>query len=304
MRIAGTPASRRPGSPGAQGARRAPGALRAANTVQTGAGHDQRGLSPAAREIGTRRRELAPAIHQAFDAFSNKVFADGALPEKAKQLIAVAVAHVTQCPYCIAGHTKLTGPAQPMKRSWKPSGSPPRCWRAVPSPIPRWRCTLSARTVSSDHPRTGWPDTRSHSSCTPWLRMPSRRAVRRDWSSGWPAPMLSAGSCPLGCAPSKAPTGGLQGNQRGVPSLSRQHWRRVPRGRQHSGRPCLTGAPPADGSGPVLRTAGHSPAQIPGPAGSPGATGLPCCPGRCPSSAVSRAPRLTNPPDGPHGRER
>ena len=62
---------------------------------------------PATREIGARRRELAPAIHQAFDAFSKQVFADGALPAKAKQLIAVAVAHVTQCPYCIAGHTKL-----------------------------------------------------------------------------------------------------------------------------------------------------------------------------------------------------
>jgi len=34
------------------------------------------------------------------------VFADGALPAKTKQLIAVAVAHVTQCPYCIKGHTK------------------------------------------------------------------------------------------------------------------------------------------------------------------------------------------------------
>jgi AhpD family alkylhydroperoxidase len=33
-------------------------------------------------------------------------FADGALPGKTKQLIAVAVAHVTQCPYCIKGHTK------------------------------------------------------------------------------------------------------------------------------------------------------------------------------------------------------
>jgi AhpD family alkylhydroperoxidase len=39
-------------------------------------------------------------------AFSRQVFADGALDEKAKQLIAVAVAHVTQCPYCIRGHTK------------------------------------------------------------------------------------------------------------------------------------------------------------------------------------------------------
>jgi AhpD family alkylhydroperoxidase len=34
------------------------------------------------------------------------VFADGALSGKAKQLIAVAVAHVTQCPYCIRSHTQ------------------------------------------------------------------------------------------------------------------------------------------------------------------------------------------------------
>ena len=62
---------------------------------------------PATREIGDRLRELAPAIHQAFGAFSQQVFADGALPAKTKQLIAVAAAHVTQCPYCISGHTKL-----------------------------------------------------------------------------------------------------------------------------------------------------------------------------------------------------
>ena len=57
-------------------------------------------------EIARKRRELAPDIQAAFDAFSRKVFADGALPAKTKQLIAVAVAHVTQCPYCIRGHTK------------------------------------------------------------------------------------------------------------------------------------------------------------------------------------------------------
>ena len=28
------------------------------------------------------------------------------MPEKTKQLIAVAVAHVTQCPYCIRSHSK------------------------------------------------------------------------------------------------------------------------------------------------------------------------------------------------------
>jgi AhpD family alkylhydroperoxidase len=60
----------------------------------------------ATSELAKRRKELAPATHDAFQAFSKQVFADGALDEKTKQLIAVAVAHVTQCPYCIRGHTK------------------------------------------------------------------------------------------------------------------------------------------------------------------------------------------------------
>ena len=61
----------------------------------------------ATRELATRRKEAAPEIHDAFQAFSRQVFADGALPEKTKQLIAVALAHTTQCPYCIQGHTRL-----------------------------------------------------------------------------------------------------------------------------------------------------------------------------------------------------
>lgn len=62
---------------------------------------------PGTREIGERRRQLAPEVHEAFEKFSKAVFQAGALDEKTKQLIAVAVAHVTQCPYCIAGHSKL-----------------------------------------------------------------------------------------------------------------------------------------------------------------------------------------------------
>ena len=57
-------------------------------------------------ELASKRKKLAPAIHEAFTSFSDRVFADGALPAKTKQLIAVAVAHVTQCPYCIKGHTR------------------------------------------------------------------------------------------------------------------------------------------------------------------------------------------------------
>jgi AhpD family alkylhydroperoxidase len=56
--------------------------------------------------LSKKRRELAPGAAAAFAEFSKQVFADGALPAKTKQIIAVAVAHVTQCPYCIRGHTR------------------------------------------------------------------------------------------------------------------------------------------------------------------------------------------------------
>ena len=61
---------------------------------------------PSSQDLARKRRELAPDIQTAFHAFSELVFADGALPAKTKQLIAVAAAHITQCPYCIKGHTK------------------------------------------------------------------------------------------------------------------------------------------------------------------------------------------------------
>ena len=60
----------------------------------------------SARSLSDTRKRLAPEIHDAFQTFSKKVFANGALSTKTKQLIAIAVAHVTQCPYCIRGHTK------------------------------------------------------------------------------------------------------------------------------------------------------------------------------------------------------
>ena len=58
------------------------------------------------KALSDRRRDLAPDVEEAFRTFSKSVFKDGALSRKTKQLIAVAVAHVTQCPYCIQGHTK------------------------------------------------------------------------------------------------------------------------------------------------------------------------------------------------------
>ncbi|HVX99322.1 MAG TPA: carboxymuconolactone decarboxylase family protein [Pseudorhodoplanes sp.] len=77
----------------------------------------------ATPEIAHRRRALAPGQQAAFDAFGKAVFADGALSAKIKQIIAVAVAHVTQCPYCITGHTKAAlragaAPEELMEAIW------------------------------------------------------------------------------------------------------------------------------------------------------------------------------------------
>ena len=48
----------------------------------------------------------APAAMKAFWAFDKEVFTAGALDVQQKQLIAVAVALTTQCPYCIELHVK------------------------------------------------------------------------------------------------------------------------------------------------------------------------------------------------------
>ena len=75
------------------------------------------------RAHAEKRHALAPGPDDAFHAFSKAVFAEGSLDRRVKQLIAVAVAHVTQCPWCIEGHVKAarrdgaTG-AQIMEAIW------------------------------------------------------------------------------------------------------------------------------------------------------------------------------------------
>ena len=48
---------------------------------------------------------LAPNVMKAFWEFDRAAVAAGAIPVKYKELIAVAVAVTTQCPYCINIHT-------------------------------------------------------------------------------------------------------------------------------------------------------------------------------------------------------
>jgi AhpD family alkylhydroperoxidase len=52
-----------------------------------------------------KMNELAPEAMKAFWAFDKIAVAEGAIPVKYKELIAVAVATTTQCPYCIEIHT-------------------------------------------------------------------------------------------------------------------------------------------------------------------------------------------------------
>lgn len=78
---------------------------------------------PASLDLVRKRRQLGPLLEDAFYAFSSLVFDDGALPAKTKQLIAVAAAHITQCPYCIQSHTKAAlkhgaNPKEIMEAIW------------------------------------------------------------------------------------------------------------------------------------------------------------------------------------------
>ena len=59
----------------------------------------------ATKELADKKAALAPKNIEAWRNFSKTVFEAGALDEKTKQLIAVSVAHVTQCPYCIRAHS-------------------------------------------------------------------------------------------------------------------------------------------------------------------------------------------------------
>ena len=48
--------------------------------------------------------KLAPETMSAFRAWDKLALSDGAIPKKYKELIAIAVALTTQCPYCIEIH--------------------------------------------------------------------------------------------------------------------------------------------------------------------------------------------------------
>ena len=50
--------------------------------------------------------DLNKDLFSSFVAFNQKVFEEGKLSIKVKELIAVACAHITRCPYCIDSHVQ------------------------------------------------------------------------------------------------------------------------------------------------------------------------------------------------------
>ncbi len=56
--------------------------------------------------------EAQKDMFTAFRNFNHEIFEkESALPRKIKELVAVAVAHTTQCPYCIDTHAKAAAKA-------------------------------------------------------------------------------------------------------------------------------------------------------------------------------------------------
>jgi len=53
-----------------------------------------------------RITEEAPELGKKFFEYYGSVFAEGELSEREKALIALAVAHAVQCPYCIDAYTR------------------------------------------------------------------------------------------------------------------------------------------------------------------------------------------------------
>jgi AhpD family alkylhydroperoxidase len=62
---------------------------------------------PADLRLLKEMKQLAPADFEAWVNLDKIVGrADGAIPKKYRELVAIAVACTTQCPYCIEVHTK------------------------------------------------------------------------------------------------------------------------------------------------------------------------------------------------------
>ena len=103
-------------------------------------------------DVGTqfkRMRDLVPEAYRAFLDFDQKAFKDGALPGKTKELMALGIAQITQCPWW-----PIRG-----RRRWPE----PRTRRSRRRPSSRWQwrpgrrgATVGSRSSASKNIRASF----------------------------------------------------------------------------------------------------------------------------------------------------
>ncbi|HEX4679263.1 MAG TPA: carboxymuconolactone decarboxylase family protein [Gaiellaceae bacterium] len=65
-----------------------------------------RDIAKGLAQPAARLRKNIPAVYDAYGAMSEAVFANGALPGKVKELIALAIAATRECDGCISSHAR------------------------------------------------------------------------------------------------------------------------------------------------------------------------------------------------------
>jgi AhpD family alkylhydroperoxidase len=65
-----------------------------------------RDIAKALVEPGARLRKNIPDVYDAYSAMSKAVIADGALPAKIKELVALAISATRECDGCISAHAR------------------------------------------------------------------------------------------------------------------------------------------------------------------------------------------------------
>ena len=124
-----------------------------------------------------KMRELAPEAFRAFLEFDQKAFKDGAIPGKMKELMALGIAQITQCPWCIQAHTKkaaMAGASDDGDRGDDVRGHGHGRGRGVEPRRPRAAMPAGAQGVRP-----------------PSDRRPARRAHRRPTAPAPPVPAAS-----------------------------------------------------------------------------------------------------------------
>src|SRR5690606_41937171 len=76
-------------------------------------------LPKATKELVDRRHALAPGVEDAFRAFSQAVFAEGALASRTMQLTAAAFAHVSQRPRGMEAILRSPRRAAAAQKQWR-----------------------------------------------------------------------------------------------------------------------------------------------------------------------------------------